>query len=115
MWAKGAALIQQADRLLCESWNERMWSHGEPAAHLRPLRTPSPSGSSEKLNSSPNVVSNTLQNPFEDDAASGVDPWRQRAFDRHDRLPADARTLRQIRLIYAGEFARQPDHLRRQQ
>jgi hypothetical protein len=28
--AKGAALIQQADRLLCESWNERMWSDGEP-------------------------------------------------------------------------------------
>jgi hypothetical protein len=27
--AKGA-LIQQADNLLCESWNERMWSDGEP-------------------------------------------------------------------------------------
>ncbi|WP_426536692.1 hypothetical protein [Bradyrhizobium sp. McL0615] len=30
MRAKGAALIQQAGRLLCESWNERMWSDGEP-------------------------------------------------------------------------------------
>ena len=30
MRSKGAALIQQADRLLCESWNERMWSDGEP-------------------------------------------------------------------------------------
>src|SRR5204863_3511724 len=30
MRAKGSALIQQADRLLCESWNERMWSNGEP-------------------------------------------------------------------------------------
>src|SRR5437763_8882010 len=30
MRAKGAAMIQQADRLLCESWNERMWSDGEP-------------------------------------------------------------------------------------
>jgi hypothetical protein len=30
MRAKGAAMIQQADRLLCESWNERMWSEGEP-------------------------------------------------------------------------------------
>jgi hypothetical protein len=30
MRAKGIALIQQADRLLCESWNERMWSDGEP-------------------------------------------------------------------------------------
>jgi hypothetical protein len=30
MRAKGEALIQQADRLLCESWNERMWSGGEP-------------------------------------------------------------------------------------
>src|SRR4051812_31856593 len=30
MRAKGTALIQQADRLLCESWNERMWSDGEP-------------------------------------------------------------------------------------
>jgi hypothetical protein len=27
---KGEALIQQADRLLCESWNERMWADGEP-------------------------------------------------------------------------------------
>lgn len=28
--AKGEALIRTADRLLCESWNERMWSDGEP-------------------------------------------------------------------------------------
>ncbi|MGA7808784.1 hypothetical protein [Bradyrhizobium sp.] len=28
--ARGEALIQQADGLLCESWNERMWSDGEP-------------------------------------------------------------------------------------
>jgi hypothetical protein len=28
--AKGEALIQQADKLLCGSWNERMWSDGEP-------------------------------------------------------------------------------------
>jgi hypothetical protein len=28
--AKGATMIQQADKLLCESWNERMWSDGEP-------------------------------------------------------------------------------------
>src|ERR1700685_2307767 len=32
MRAKGEAMIQQADRLLCESWNERMWSDGEPVA-----------------------------------------------------------------------------------
>jgi hypothetical protein len=30
MRAKGVALVQQAARLLCESWNERMWSDGEP-------------------------------------------------------------------------------------
>jgi hypothetical protein len=30
--AKAATLLQQADRLLCESWNERMWSDGEPIA-----------------------------------------------------------------------------------
>jgi hypothetical protein len=30
MRAKGEALIQQADRLLCESWNERTCSDGEP-------------------------------------------------------------------------------------
>src|ERR1700682_2803429 len=30
MRAKGEAMIQKADRLLCESWNERMWSDGEP-------------------------------------------------------------------------------------
>ena len=28
--AKGDALIKQADRLLCESWNERMWADGQP-------------------------------------------------------------------------------------
>ncbi|OSJ18115.1 hypothetical protein BST63_06600 [Bradyrhizobium canariense] len=28
--AKGEALIQTADKLLAESWNERMWSDGEP-------------------------------------------------------------------------------------
>ena len=27
---KAEVLIQEADRLLCESWNERMWSDGEP-------------------------------------------------------------------------------------
>jgi hypothetical protein len=30
MRAKGEAMIQQADKLLCESWNERLWSDGEP-------------------------------------------------------------------------------------
>jgi hypothetical protein len=30
MRVKGEAMIQQADKLLCESWNERMWSDGEP-------------------------------------------------------------------------------------
>ena len=28
--AKGDALIRQADRLLAESWNERIWADGEP-------------------------------------------------------------------------------------
>jgi len=28
--AKGTALIRQADRLLAESWNERMWADGAP-------------------------------------------------------------------------------------
>lgn len=28
--AKGEALIRQADKLLTEAWNERMWSDGEP-------------------------------------------------------------------------------------
>jgi hypothetical protein len=30
MRAKGEAMLQQADKLLRESWNERMWSDGEP-------------------------------------------------------------------------------------
>ena len=30
MRTKAETLLQQADRLLCESWNERMWSDGEP-------------------------------------------------------------------------------------
>lgn len=28
--AKGEALIRTADKLLCESWNERMWADREP-------------------------------------------------------------------------------------
>jgi hypothetical protein len=28
--AQGEALIRTADKLLCESWNERMWANGEP-------------------------------------------------------------------------------------
>ncbi|GLH79739.1 hypothetical protein SSBR45G_46480 [Bradyrhizobium sp. SSBR45G] len=28
--AQGEALIRKADRLLCESWNERMWANGGP-------------------------------------------------------------------------------------
>jgi hypothetical protein len=28
MRAKAETLLQQADRLLCESWNARMWSDG---------------------------------------------------------------------------------------
>jgi len=28
--AKGDDIIQRADDLLCQSWNERMWSAGEP-------------------------------------------------------------------------------------
>jgi hypothetical protein len=27
---KAETMLQQADRLLCESWNERMWTDGEP-------------------------------------------------------------------------------------
>lgn len=27
---KGEALLRTADKLLCESWNERMWADGEP-------------------------------------------------------------------------------------
>jgi hypothetical protein len=28
--AKGEALIREANKLSCESWNERMWADGEP-------------------------------------------------------------------------------------
>jgi hypothetical protein len=28
--ANGEALIRTADKLLCESWNERMWADGQP-------------------------------------------------------------------------------------
>src|SRR5579863_2818424 len=30
MRAKAETMLQRADRLLCESWNERMWSDGDP-------------------------------------------------------------------------------------
>jgi hypothetical protein len=29
--SEGEALIRKADDLACQSWNERMWSDGEPA------------------------------------------------------------------------------------
>ena len=38
MRAKGEAMIQQADRLLCESWNERIWSDGEPIDQVHALQ-----------------------------------------------------------------------------
>lgn len=28
--ARGEAMIREADKLACESWNERMWADGEP-------------------------------------------------------------------------------------
>jgi hypothetical protein len=33
--ARGEALIQKADNLVCQSWNERMWSDGEPVDSSR--------------------------------------------------------------------------------
>jgi hypothetical protein len=30
MRTRGEALLRQADKLSCESWNERMWADGEP-------------------------------------------------------------------------------------
>jgi hypothetical protein len=30
MRAKAETMLRQADKLRCESWNERMWSDGEP-------------------------------------------------------------------------------------
>src|ERR1700731_1681146 len=52
MRAKAEAMLQQADGLLCESWNERMWSDGEtiprrpstrrPTAVLRGWRSSAP-------------------------------------------------------------------------
>lgn len=34
MRGKAEIMLQQADRLLCESWNERMWSDGDPPANV---------------------------------------------------------------------------------
>lgn len=36
--AKGEALIQRADKLLCESWNERMWSSGVVLSQISTIR-----------------------------------------------------------------------------
>ena len=30
MRAGGETMLRQADKLSCESWNERMWADGEP-------------------------------------------------------------------------------------
>jgi hypothetical protein len=35
--AKGEALIRTADKLLCESWNERMWADGQPIDPSPPI------------------------------------------------------------------------------
>jgi hypothetical protein len=49
MRAKAATMLQQADRLLCESWNERMWSDdqaingGFPWLEIRCSRCRTPS------------------------------------------------------------------------
>ncbi|MBR1167495.1 hypothetical protein [Bradyrhizobium liaoningense] len=37
--AKGEALIRTADKLLCESWNERMWSAGDRTLAIRLIGT----------------------------------------------------------------------------
>jgi hypothetical protein len=44
MRAKGEAMIQQADKLLSESWNERMWSDGEPINPSPTITRPSTAG-----------------------------------------------------------------------
>ena len=39
--AKAEAMLRQADKLLCESWNERMWSDGDQmvcAGHWTPTK-----------------------------------------------------------------------------
>jgi len=38
---KGEALIRKADKLSCESWNERMWADGEPIDPSRRSTRPS--------------------------------------------------------------------------
>jgi hypothetical protein len=39
--AKGEALIREADKLSCESWNERMWADGEPIDPMRKITSKS--------------------------------------------------------------------------
>jgi hypothetical protein len=46
MRAKAETMLQQADRLLCESWNERMWADGDPHARERALAVASQDPSS---------------------------------------------------------------------
>ena len=47
MRAKGEAMIQQADKLLCESWNERMWSDGDTPCVRGPVRRDRPRPASQ--------------------------------------------------------------------
>ena len=42
--AQGEALIRMADKLLCESWNEKMWADGGPIDRRRPWTKPSTAG-----------------------------------------------------------------------
>jgi hypothetical protein len=38
MRAKAETILQQADKLLCESWNERMWRTANRSIRRRPTR-----------------------------------------------------------------------------
>src|ERR1700677_1138423 len=57
MRAKAETMLQQADRLLCESWNERMWADGETI----------------------------VPSPCVDQAISGVFAWRETHGSRYKR------------------------------
>ena len=73
--AKGEALIKQADRLLCERWNERMWADGEPI-DPSPTVDQAINGGYRKI-TTPQCSKTTLHWPRGKARAAGIEPVRR--------------------------------------
>jgi hypothetical protein len=84
--AAGEAMIREADDLLCQSWNERMW----PMASRSIPRRPATRRSTAVISGlrSPREVAGTSENGPGQGAISLVIPMAMTLLDDHGSLPA---------------------------